>query len=157
MSKAFVIADPHFGHRKVAELRGFPSTDEHDAALADAWCSVVTKRDTIYVLGDLFNEGRIRDLPGTKKLVPGNHDTRPMAKYLELFSQVRGYFEFDGCLLSHIPVHPSQFARWPLNVHGHTHASALEDRRYVCATVEAIGLRPVSLHGLIEARRREVG
>lgn len=154
MSRVFVLADPHFGHRKVAEFRGFASTEEHDAALIGAWNRTVTKRDVVYVLGDLFDEGCVALLNGTKKLCPGNHDTRPMAKYLDLFSKVRAYFEFDGCLLSHIPVHPGQFRRWEFNVHGHTHGAVLDDRRYINACVEQLpGMAPVLLGQLIHARR----
>lgn len=156
--KVFVIADPHFGHRKVAEVRGFDSTDEHDAALVDAWNQTVDRRDVVYVLGDLFKHARMADCNGIKKLAPGNHDTRPMSKYLDLFSQVRAYYEFDGCLLSHIPVHPGQLRRWVLNVHGHTHAAQLDDRRYVNVSVEHCpGMRPRPLTELINERKLEIG
>jgi len=156
MSRVFVLADPHFGHRKVAEFRGFASVDQHDDALVAAWNRTVTKRDVVYLLGDLFDERRVSDLHGTKKLCPGNHDTRPMAKYLDQFSQVRAYYEFDGCLLSHIPVHPGQLQRWEFNIHGHTHSAALEDRRYINACVEHLpGMAPVLLGQLIHERRQE--
>jgi len=156
VSRVYVIADLHFGHEKVAQMRGFASAAEHDAALVEAWNRVVLKRDVVYVLGDVFRTERVPELRGVKKLAPGNHDTRSMSHYVELFSKIQSYFEFDGCLLSHIPVNPSQFARWELNVHGHTHARSLPDPRFLSVSVEQCpNLEPVLLGRVIAQRRAE--
>ena len=136
MSTIYVCADLHFGHTKVALARGFPNAATHNAVLRDAWMRTVTKRDVVYVLGDVFNQDWLQDLPGTKKLVLGNHDQRPMSVYSKVFSKIYGSYEFDGCLLTHIPVHPSQFGRYRLNVHGHTHGHSLADLRYVPVSME---------------------
>lgn len=76
----FVTSDTHFGHRFVAELRGFGSTEEHDLYLQDRWNAVVGPDDTVYHLGDVSLS--LRDLPSMKRchlnghlvLVAGNHD-----------------------------------------------------------------------------------
>lgn len=150
----YAIADLHFGHEKIAVLRGFASAAEHDDALVEAWNRIVHKRDVVYVLGDVFRVDRVPELHGIKKLALGNHDTRPVSVYAALFSKVSACFDFDGCLLTHIPVHPSQFARWPLNVHGHTHARIMEDPRYVSVSVEQCPrFEPVQLRQLIAFRR----
>lgn len=155
MSRVYVIADLHFGHKKAAEFRGFPSVDAHDAAIVDAWRRVVTKRDVVYVLGDVFDPAFVSIVPGIKKLAMGNHDRDRMVRYTERFSQVRAYFEFDGCLLSHIPVHPCQFGRYELNVHGHMHSKYIDDERYVPVSVEHCArMEPMPLRELIQARRR---
>ena len=133
--KVFVIADLHFGHLKLAKLRGFADSDQHDAFLIDAWNRTVDKRDVVYVLGDVMNPEKVRQLHGIKKLVMGNHDQKPVAHY-NAFSRLCGSYEYDGCLLTHIPVHPSQFPRYRLNIHGHTHEHRLDDRRYVPTSVE---------------------
>jgi len=151
--RVFVIADLHFGHAKIAAFRGFESADAHDAAIVEAWNRVVGKRDVVYVLGDVFRVDRVPDLQGVKKLAPGNHDTRPISVYAALFSKVQACFDFDGCLLTHIPVHESQFARWRLNIHGHTHARSLEDERYVSVSIEhCLRLEPLPLVDLIQSR-----
>lgn len=157
-SRVFVIADLHFGHRKAAELRGFASCQAHDDALVQAWNQTVTKRDVVYVLGDVFRLDRVAELNGTKKLTLGNHDQRPMRAYLDLFSKVHAMFEFDGCLLSHIPVHPAQRTRYELNVHGHTHAKHVDDDWYVPVSAEHCGprLEPMPLRELIQARRERL-
>ncbi len=154
MSRVFVIADLHFGHEKVAQLRGFKDSAQHDAAIIMAWNRVVAKRDVVYVLGDIFRTELVQDLNGCKKLALGNHDQRPVGVYAALFSKVQAGFQFDDALLTHIPVHPSQFARWPLNVHGHTHAKFLDDPRYVPVSVEHCSrMEPLPLRELIAARR----
>lgn len=157
MSRVFVIADLHFGHRLVAGKRGFAGPDEHDAALCEAWRKVVGKRDVVYVLGDVFDPSFLRILPGTKKLAMGNHDRYPVERYTPYFSKIGACFEFDGCLLTHIPVHPGQFGRYELNVHGHTHAHFVDDERYVSVSVEhCTRMEPLPLRELIQARRERL-
>lgn len=152
--RVYVIADLHFGHAKLAALRGFETSEAHDDAVVAAWNRVVEKRDVVYVLGDVFRTERVPELLGIKKLAPGNHDMAPMSKYVSLFSKVQACFDFDGCLLTHIPVHPSQFARWELNIHGHTHARHIDDPRYVSVSIEhCLRMEPLPLRELIQSRR----
>lgn len=83
----YFSADLHFGHRKVAELRGFDDVDVHDAHIIKTWNSVVKPSDIVYILGDLTignwnvaleKAGRLN---GIKRLVSGNHDaTWPLNK-----------------------------------------------------------------------------
>lgn len=75
-------------------------------------------------------------LNGVKKLVMGNHDRYPCALYLEYFSQVVGTAETRGCILTHVPVHPSQFGRYKANIHGHLHSSKMDDVRYINVSAE---------------------
>lgn len=152
--RVFVIADLHLGHEKVARLRDFSGARSHDDALVAAWNRTVGKRDVVYVLGDVFRLDRVPELHGVKKLALGNHDQKPVVQYAALFSKVQACFEFDGCLLTHVPVHPSQFERWPLNVHGHTHAHRINDPRYVPVSVEHLSdMRPAPLRELLSLYR----
>lgn len=169
MSNVYVIADLHFGHAKVAAARGFATVQEHDAQLVELWNATVSKRDVVYVLGDVFNEEPVAQLNGTKKLAMGNHDHGPVERYrvpvgaAPMFSQVRGCFEFDGALLTHIPVHPCQlWKRWQINVHGHMHDGDVLaspdtlDPRYVCVSAERTGLRPKLLRNVLAAVRHRI-
>lgn len=157
MSNVFFIADTHFGHRKVSELRGFASVEEHDEHLIAAWNAIVARRDTVWHLGDVLMGKElsvIERLNGTRKLVHGNHDTnaRELAHY---FDGVYGTVHWKrDIVLSHVPLHPSCVKqRWSLNIHGHMHdrkmmnwrfmpfdnaqAPALEkDPLYLCVSVE---------------------
>jgi len=81
-------------------------------------------------------------------LIKGNHDKLKISQYMFYFKDVRGSHQFDGLLLTHIPVHPSSLARWPCNVHGHVHANTLDDPRYFNVCAEEINYTPISLEQL---------
>jgi calcineurin-like phosphoesterase family protein len=80
----WVTSDLHFGHEKVAvEHRGFSTIEAHDRTLQHFWRKRIQPSDTIYVLGDLSAGGaRAQEhaldimvtLPGSKRLILGNHD-----------------------------------------------------------------------------------
>lgn len=80
MSKTWVTSDTHFCHKRVAELRGFASSDDHDRQVIRRWNAVVSRDDTVWHLGDVGLGktstilGRVSLLNGTKHLVTGNHD-----------------------------------------------------------------------------------
>lgn len=129
----YFTSDLHFGHKKVAGIRGFDMTPEgirrHDETIIENWNSVVTLDDTVFVLGDVampntFETAKdsIARLNGTKVLVAGNHDMcsgtvvdgwRHVGEYLEVFDSVVSYTRTvirldDGgrkvtALLSHYP------------------------------------------------------
>lgn len=153
MNKIFVISDTHFGHRKIVEFekehRPFATIEEHDAELVRRWNAVVGKKDTVWHLGDvLFGRdafATLGKLNGIKKLVMGNHDRYPSALYLEHFNVVLGAAEVRGCILTHIPVHVSQFPRYKYNIHGHLHSKTMNDGRYINVSCEHTGLAPVLL------------
>lgn len=157
MNRIFVIADTHFGHKRVidfeAEARPFSTIEEHDAELVRRWNATVGKKDTVWHLGDvLFGQNAFATLGrlnGVKKLVMGNHDRYPCALYLEHFCQVVGAAELNGCILTHIPVHPGQFGRYKANIHGHLHSRKIDDARYINVSAEHIGLAPVLLAAVL--------
>lgn len=118
----WVCSDLHLGHRRVAELRGFDSVDEHDDAIATAWGDVVRDGDQVWVLGDLAGGcptgalTMLEALPGEKHLVWGNHDQghpmhrnahRKAGQYLQIFASAsaaaRRRIGGREVLLSHFP------------------------------------------------------
>lgn len=157
MNRIFVISDTHFGHKKVIEfeavLRPFATIEEHDAELVRRWNSVVGSKDTVWHLGDvLFGEKSFEilgHLNGIKRLVMGNHDRYPTEKYLRYFTKVLGSAEIHGCLFTHIPIHPDQFRRYRLNVHGHLHSKKMDDPRYINVSAEHWDLTPTRLDELL--------
>jgi len=78
----FYTSDTHFGHEAILGLceRPFSSVAEMDAAMVDAWNSVVRPQDIVYHLGDFAFGGPahakqiFRRLNGRKALILGNHD-----------------------------------------------------------------------------------
>jgi calcineurin-like phosphoesterase family protein len=44
-----------------------------------------------------------------------------------------------------VPVHPTQLRAGARNIHGHLHARAIDDPRYVCVSLEQTDFRPVPI------------
>jgi calcineurin-like phosphoesterase family protein len=149
----YVIADLHFGHKRVEDFRPFGSVKNHDDELIKRWNNTVNNNDTVWVLGDVAfpKEAlhKVTYLKGIKKLVLGNHDNRPTQEYLALFNKVYGAVEMYGAILTHIPVHESELTRYNLNIHGHLHSKPLKDPRYICVSAEQVNYTPTPLYSLL--------
>lgn len=146
MNRVFLTADTHFGHLKVTTFRPYATVEEHDRDLIARWNAVVKPKDTVWHLGDVyFRDGHeaLLQLNGVKKLVLGNHDTHPLDVYMSHFVRVFGAVEYRDCILTHIPVHAGQFARFKANIHGHSHANKLDDPRYICVSMEQTEYAPI--------------
>lgn len=149
MSKAYVISDLHFGHKAICKYRPqFTTPKEHDEYICDMWQQTVTKRDSVYVLGDAcFTEEAVDlvgKLNGTKLLIAGNHDDLPASSYLRVFRNVRGLQKRKGIWLSHAPIHPDEL-RGCSNIHGHIHEHVIDDCRYFNACCEQVNYTPQDL------------
>lgn len=131
----FFTADTHFYHEKMAELRGFNSTDAMNERLVNDWNAVVGKSDRVFVLGDL-SFGRQADtielmshLQGQIFLVLGNHDSRKEAAKNPYVTWAReaAFIKAPcgtGLSLSHFPMlvwNKSHYGSWHL--HGHSHGN----------------------------------
>jgi len=159
MSKVWYISDCHFGHKNILKYRPeFSSIEEHDGTIMDNILSVVTKRDTLIMLGDMFftaeelqDKGNIlRKVPGWAHLVLGNHDT-DNAKRADnvgnmwgMFDSVHGITTRNGFWLTHAPIHPVEL-RGKKNIHGHVHRGTLDDERYINVSCENVNYKPISL------------
>ncbi len=176
----FFISDTHYKHEapcsifKKADgspLRNFSCAEECDQYQEEQWNKVVKPTDKVYHLGDVAMPKAkpagleiLSRLNGEKVLIKGNHDEFKAEVYLRYFKDIRGSHQFDGILLTHIPVHPESLARWGFNVHGHLHANRVTntvwyengrdedtyskqviDPRYLCVSVEQINYTPISL------------
>jgi calcineurin-like phosphoesterase family protein len=170
----FFISDTHFGHQSpytkfmLADgctlSRPHGSAEAGDQAMEENWNKTVRPTDKVYHLGDIAMSKKhlpiLERLNGEKVLIKGNHDLEKASVYLKYFKDIRGSHQFDGVLLTHIPVHPSSLARWGFNIHGHLHtnrvmwdvydgdimhSNAEIDPRYYCVSVEQINYTPISL------------
>lgn len=79
MAEIFVISDLHLSHKNMAIKRGFKDEIEHDKFIIEKWNKVVSKKDTVWILGDITMEKAtpyplLDKLNGYKKVVLGNHD-----------------------------------------------------------------------------------
>jgi len=148
MSTTFLISDLHFGHTNALKfvredgqpLRPFPDVETMDETIISNWNSVVGPNDKVIVLGDVVinkkHLDKVARLNGTKSLILGNHDLYSIELMGKYFTKVFGSREYDGFVLTHIPVHENQLERWKGCVHGHLHSNYVKladgdrDRRY---------------------------
>lgn len=144
MSNVYFISDLHLAHKNVitfhdnfrGKCMGVSTIEEHDEMIFDLWNDKATKRDTIYVLGDIgYDIDRMKALPGRKILQLGNHDKSPASRYLEVFDDIIGPIKHKRHWLAHFP--PIEQELWGKDViHGHTHSTGVEDKRYINVSVE---------------------
>lgn len=160
------IADLHLGHKNMAIKRGFADEYEQTERIVEAWNSVVHKRDTTYILGDITMENK-RDyyildrLAGLKNVVLGNHDRRQdVVELLKYVNSVSGMIKYRkngiSMLLTHCPIHTREFDyRIKYNIHGHIHEDVVllpdnkVDKRYINVSLENIDYTPKLLSELI--------
>lgn len=159
--KVWVTSDLHLGHAKLLAVeparRRFASVEEIDRFIEAQWRERVSSQDVVYVVGDVaWNRealDKMRNWPGIKKLVLGNHDKFDMAAYLAIFRKVTGYSVIaNDWLIAHIPV-----SWWCLSprfagqIHGHTHGkgSPPSPGVYRSACVELHNFAPILLEHLI--------
>jgi calcineurin-like phosphoesterase family protein len=183
MKRKFVVADLHFGHKGVCKftapngvdkLRPWDDTETMDDALVEYWNQTVKPEDEVYVLGDVtMNRSALPTIGrcnGRKHLIKGNHDTAPIAEYLDYFYEVSACRVLKDMILTHIPIHASGLGRFGVNVHGHLHAYTvktnvevldrvyqdIDDPRYICVSVEQTEWKPVLLdHVREEIKKRK--
>lgn len=156
----YFISDLHLGHRGIVahtertegSWRGGGTTvEEHDEWVMDQLHSVpATKRTLWWIMGDVaMDPNKLRllaQLPGTQRLIFGNHDKFQTSRYTRYFSGVHGGFKKYGLWVTHIPVHPAELRGHP-NIHGHCHHDTLrDDPRYLNVAIEwAPGRKPMEL------------
>ena len=178
MPSVFLTSDTHFGHTNICKfttadgkpVRPWDNPDEMDEALVANWNSIVKPNDKVYHLGDVvINKKALKTvgrLNGDKVLIRGNHDIFPDADYLQYFRSLRGYHVMNGCILSHIPVHPDSLGRFGTNIHGHLHTNRVMkqfgkgevlDTRYHCVCVEQTNFTPILFEDVLKKIKAEGG
>ena len=147
----YIIGCLHLGHESMAKMRGWESSIQHDAVLTVEWNRVVSKRDKVFILGDVTMENSksyhiLDQLNGMKHVILGNHDrSRDISELLKHVDYVSGPVRYKKDFwLTHIPVHPIEFDyRIKCNIHAHIHNVNLNDHRYVNVDAHRVGYTPV--------------
>lgn len=167
--RKFTIADLHLGHKGMCSgesrhSRPWDTPEEMTRDMIGLWNAEVRDEDLTYVLGDVVINRRylavMALLHGEKVLIKGNHDVFRPAEYLACFSDILGCKVVTGAILTHIPIHPDELARFGKNIHGHLHDrkvrqkigifSKADDPRYICVSAEQTGYKPVLLDSLLD-------
>ena len=155
MSIIRFYSDPHFHHRNMAIKRGFKDEIEMNEHIIKMYNSVINKKDTCYILGDITMEKAnyeiLNRLNGIKNIILGNHDEGQHTKILQQYvNKIYGMLDYKGFILTHCPVHPSQLEfRYSKNIHGHVHENTLDDPRYINVSAEVINYTPILLNSLL--------
>lgn len=130
MSKVYFTSDLHFGHEKLCRGLWGMSAEESDNLIISNWNKTISKRDTVYLLGDITMEKPqlikeyVAQLNGTIVVVAGNHDTRACCQVLRgMKIDVVGNIRYKGFILSHVPLHDVEVKHTRGNLHGHIHRS----------------------------------
>lgn len=151
MATVRFISDLHLGHKRILEFcpnRGGATLEEHDQWIVDQWNSVVSKRDKVFVLGDLaWNCKSLQSLhlmTGRKCFILGNHDNLLVTEYMKYGTILRSLVRYKKMWLSHCPIHPTEL-RGLINVHGHVHNKPIGGRCYIHCGVDALDGKPISL------------
>lgn len=165
MANIFFCSDHHFHQKNIltfkqadgTPVREFDSVDHMNEIIVERHNSVVRATDKVYFLGDVTMSRNakgleiLRRMQGEKILIKGNHDLCSAHQYLEHFKDIRACPQFDGVILSHIPIHVESLSRWGLNIHGHLHQNRVKlpdgtiDPRYYNVSMEQIDYTPISL------------
>lgn len=171
------ISDYHFGHLNMAKRRGFKDEFEMNEYIVDKHNSIVNKKDTTYILGDITMEKDkwyfyLDQMNGYKKVILGNHDKpQHVPELLKYVNNVSGMLrfkskEFGSMFLTHCPIHQDELNyRVKYNIHGHVHENSLTrivwdhlnksdkvilDERYINVSCEVIDYTPKELKELIK-------
>ncbi len=152
MSKLFLTSDLHLGHRSICKYREqFKTVEEHDDIVFGNLASAVSKRDSVYFMGDVaFTfEGlnKIKTLNvKSKVLILGNHDLERGIKIehvSEVYDKVFALHSRRNVWFTHCPIHPDEMRDRMGNIHGHKHEGVIDDQRYFNVCLEHTEYKPV--------------
>lgn len=158
MANVWFTSDLHLGHKNIANFRTqFESELHHREVIKENYHKVVTKRDKVFLLGDVAFTQETLDDVGTwvaekKVLIVGNHciDNIKMSEVCKHFDEVYSLKKYKEFWLSHAPIHPQEL-RGKYNLHGHMHFETVDDPRYLNLCLEHTDYTPIDLN---EVRKR---
>ena len=164
--KTWIWSDLHLADRGVlfAFDRPFHDVERMNRHLLREWTSRVRSDDTLICLGDVahpdaWDDRRlvldIRNCPGERVLILGNHDRNRDALREAGFTtqySVAVCATDPPLVLSHYPLHHLPVGA--MNVHGHLHNRFEPTAWHINLTVEGTGYSPVGLVWVLDKARR---
>jgi calcineurin-like phosphoesterase family protein len=126
----YFTSDIHINHKSINKYRTrFNSAEEHHQFMIDKILSL-TKRDTLYILGDFIFDGdnyesymeQIRQIKAKLKIVLGNHDSKNLYRERHPNIEIQlPLFSYKNMWVSHCPIHPQEIRERVGNLQGHLH------------------------------------
>jgi calcineurin-like phosphoesterase family protein len=167
-------SDLHFYHNNIIKYanRPFEGTDHMNQQLIKNYWENVTDKDIVVFGGDVaFGSVKdvieiMKDLPGKKVLVLGNHDfdkNKSVYRDYHCFDVVTLAFTMQrvingntyNILVTHYPVHADVLPQNTINLHGHTHDNESGDKQ-INMSVEHTGFKPVSMEHAFEEEIKQL-
>lgn len=174
MRKIFVTSDQHFNHKNIIKYcdRPFSSVEEMNEEMIKKWNAVVSKDDTVFVLGDFFM-GRLTEiedilsrLNGHIMLVEGNHDNDSRIATMTSYGNVKNLgplfiMDYRGVniVMCHYPIDfdlrnmVSKASKKMIYLYGHVHNLApkgLDRGCFYHVGVDTNDFTPVDLDSIID-------
>ena len=141
MSKEiWFCSDLHLGHSNMYKFTNYDGTkcrpwDDYEEAeeyMLQEFNKVLKPNDTLYILGDVASKTDRASyffnalVPCRRILLMGNHDNKIGFKFLsKYFNEIRGAYNLENYIMTHIPVSSGSKGRFKRNLHGHTHSNLI--------------------------------
>ena len=141
MSKEiWFCSDLHLGHSNMYKFTNYDGTkcrpwdnyEEAEEYMLQEFNKVLKPNDTLYILGDVANRTDRASyffnalVPCRRILLMGNHDNKIGFKFLsKYFNEIRGAYNLENYIMTHIPVSSGSKGRFKRNLHGHTHSNLI--------------------------------
>ena len=135
----YYTADLHLGHLGIISMcqRPFRNLEEMHRTIIQNWNTRITSEDEVYIVGDVAYRCQIPDLetylkqlPGHKHLIIGNHDRHNIKseQFRAYFESITNYAEIrdqkNKVILCHYPILEwNGFFRGTYHIYGHIHNS----------------------------------
>lgn len=133
------MSDPHLGQEIILQYdnRPFKTIAEHDAKILSNIQEVVKPGDQLYIVGDMFfykersgeAERWLKQCPGQKFFIKGNHDYKETIKLYEKYGvylgeQKRINILGDNIILNHFPMRSWNHSHYgSYHLYGHHHGN----------------------------------
>jgi len=165
MERLWFTADLHLSHPNVIKYCSRPiSPEEHDSWLIDRINERVSKKDTLYILGDVSMTNRKRTeelmsrIHGRKHLILGNHDKNlKNSTYFDSVSQIKRISpqleggKKIGIVLCHYPIGSwEDKIRGDYHFFGHSHGRYINSGLSWDVGVDNNNYYPLELHEVLE-------
>ncbi len=163
-------ADWHLYHKKILEFTNRPFDDIEimkDCFIYE-WKQKVSKEDTVYLLGDISFSNKaiedLKDLPGTKILIKGNHDPNSFSFDEEIWEDTCEYRYINineyKLILCHYPIESwRNMKHGSIHLHGHTHNNSSHEitskKNRIDVGYDHTGQALSTLEELLELQKQE--
>jgi len=158
-------ADLHLGHTNIIKHcdRPYYSIKDMDDSIIQNWNSVVSRKDTVYIVGDFIWKASLKgyylhQLNGKKILIKGNHDRLGTNFYKTGLTDVKDYkvVKFNGFrfVLFHYPIENwDGKAHGYIHLHGHSHGKTKIVNNRIDVGVDCNGYTPVHVDDILKTHK----